>query len=164
MIFHRRTIVVVACLLIMLVIMGFALSARQFAGAVVATPTLAGSVCEENSTPVTFNANEGMSADFPCQPNRVVENVSTIIGDLAVVHYIADVGSSRYDIMYTDYSPMFRGDLNGLLRQIAVGKAKSESLDEFHVKETVSQEITLSGFPGELINATNATNAVRMQL
>ena len=122
-------------------------------------------ICASDATPAPFTATiESTGAIFPCQPTRYTVQTSTPIGNIPIVYYASDVGSSHYEIMVADYGSVFSGDLTGILRGIVLDRTKASTLDEFQVTEKSTSAISMNDLSGSLITAENATRAARIKL
>jgi hypothetical protein len=129
------------------------------------TPTLSGNLCNSQDASTLFTASaEGFSAQFPCTPKHGTTDVMMPIGNIPIVYYVADVNSTRYEVMIADYSAVFGGDLTNILRSIVLDRTKASTIDEFELKEKSSKAITENNVSGEFIRAENRINAARIKL
>jgi hypothetical protein len=121
-------------------------------------------VCDSGTASVFFMASEGFGAKFPCEPLQTVQDVKTVMGTLSVTHYAAETGNSRYDLLYTDYSAFFGGELNGIVRSIVLNRFKEASMTEFNATETSAKAIKLGTLEGEEVIGANDKRSVRFQV
>jgi hypothetical protein len=122
-------------------------------------------LCNSQDAATLFTASaEGFSAQFPCTPKHGTTDVMMPIGKIPVVYYVADVNSTRYEVMVADYGAVFGGDLTNILRSIVLDRTKASTMGEFELKEKSSKAITENNVSGELIRAENGINAARIKL
>jgi hypothetical protein len=144
----RRVLLIAVIVVIVIAGVAFAFLRSFSTSGEVAESAVCGS-----GDPVTFTAEEGFSATFPCVPNRGTRTATTPFGEITIITYVSEAEGMTYVASFVDYGNLIGGSVPEIAMPLIRDGAVRSVLRDAEVSDPVIEDITLGEYEGQSIRA-----------